>query len=387
VSSSEPAAYRLAVFYWLLFMAVGITLPFVPQYLSSLGLSAGQIGLLLAVAPVFAIIGPPLWGQVSDRLGRPGLVLLILVLGSLAGYSLLSTATGFGGALFALCVQAAFGSSISTVADSLALHHVRVSGASYPRLRAWGSFGFVLSTVSFGFWVRTIDVRAIQVAMAILVVCAVWTATALARAPAVLHHGPRPSVAAALALVRRPEIALFLLASALHWVACAPYHGSLSLHLTALGHPPWVVSLASSVAVTSELLVMVSYGRWSPRLSVPSTLALAFAGSALRWWGVALTDTASLLIAISALHGLTFGVFYVSAVAFMSDRVPPSLRATGQALFVAATFGVGGLLGFIGSGRLYQALGGHWLFALAGVLELLPLALVAFTCASARRPL
>lgn len=363
---------------------MGVTLPFVPAYLSSLGITDTQVGLLLAVGPAFAIIGPPVWGQVTDRLGRPGLVLLILLSGTLGGYGLLQGASTFWQALGALAVQASFSTSITTVVDSLALQHVLTTGGSYARIRAWGSFGFVVSTLSFGFWVTTIDRRMVWVAMALMCLCALWTAFTLARAPTVRRLGPKPTVEAALALLERKEVALFLLATTLHWVACAPYHGILTLHLKALGHPPSTVSLSSSVAVAAELLVLVSYGRWAARVPVPTMLALSFGASALRWWGVASTDSAPLLIALSLLHGLTFGTFYVASVAWVSARTPDSLRATGQALFVAATFGVGGLVGFVLSGRVFELLGGHQLFALAGALELLPVAVVLLTASSAR---
>jgi PPP family 3-phenylpropionic acid transporter len=82
------------------------------------------------------------------------------------------------------------------------------------------------------------------------------------------------------------------------------------------------------------------------------------------------------LVALAPLHGLTFGAFYVASVAFLSRRVPPELRASGQALFSAVTFGLGGLVGYASSGAAYDWLGGHRLFAVAAVLELVAAVLV-----------
>jgi hypothetical protein len=56
--------------------------------------------------------------------------------------------------------------------------------------------------------------------------------------------------------------------------------------------------------------------------------------------------------------------------------VPPALRATGQTLFTAATYGFGNLIGMLGSGALYDASGGaEAAFAAAAALELVPFAL------------
>ncbi|HME91967.1 MAG TPA: MFS transporter, partial [Myxococcaceae bacterium] len=51
----------LAGFYLLYFGALGVTLPFFPAYLKSLGLSGSQVGMLLALAPVVSLVAPPIW--------------------------------------------------------------------------------------------------------------------------------------------------------------------------------------------------------------------------------------------------------------------------------------------------------------------------------------
>jgi PPP family 3-phenylpropionic acid transporter len=66
---------------------------------------------------------------------------------------------------------------------------------------------------------------------------------------------------------------------------------------------------------------------------------------------------------------MTFGVFYLASVAFMARRVPHHLRASGQGLFAAVTFGIGGLVGYTTSGAAYALLGGPALFGVAALLE------------------
>jgi PPP family 3-phenylpropionic acid transporter len=90
-----------------------------------------------------------------------------------------------------------------------------------------------------------------------------------------------------------------------------------------------------------------------------------------------LTSSPVVLIALAALHGISFGAFYVASISWVAERAPGSLRSTGQSLFVAATFGIGGLIGFTGSGRLYDAIGGSRLFLIAAVAEVIPFAVAA----------
>jgi len=202
---------------------------------------------------------------------------------------------------------------------------------------------------------------------------AAWAVTTLAFAPARRFEGPRPSLGAALALLERREVLLLLLATLLHWVASAPYHGLLSIHVEALGLPPRVVSLTAGLGVACEVVAMATWPRWSHRLSTSSVLMLSFALSGLRWLGMGLTSSGWVLIALAVLHAASFGTFFVAGVTAMAQATPDSLRATGQALFVAVTFGAGGVIGFLGAGRGYDLLGGHRLFLAAAALELAPL--------------
>jgi len=364
------------MFYLLFFLAVGVTLPFMPAYFVSLGISPTQVGVLLAVNPVLSLLMPPWWGQLADRTGHPGVVLLVLCLGGLLGYSVLLGASGFGSALVAMALYSVFGSSVTAIVDSLSLQHLARTGGSYAHVRRWGSFGFVVATLGFGYSIVRVDRLAVLAPMLFLAGAALWCGLTLARAPRVTRTGPQPTVKAALGLLRNKPFALLLLATMLHWVASTPYHGSLGTHFTDLGLPPWTVGLTWGVAVSSEVVVMTLWPRWSHLLSAHGMLLVSFGVSALRWWSMAATDNVVLLAALAAVHGISFGAFYVSAVAEVAKHTPESLRATGQALFTAITFGVGGLIGYASSGVLYTHLGGHQLFAIAGVVELLPIAVL-----------
>ncbi|MDP3504291.1 MAG: MFS transporter [Myxococcales bacterium] len=370
-------ARSLKVFYGLFFMFVGVTLPFLPVYYETLGIAPARIGLLLSVGPLFALVAPPLWGQVADRSGRPGLVLFALAAGSLVGFGFLLTASTFEAVFACLALFSLFNAATTTVADSLAIGHVEQHGGSFAGIRSIGSAGFVVSTLAFGFFIDAVDRRVVIVALALIATYTVWTGLTLARLPAHRRAGPRADLAGAASLLSNPQVRWLLVASAGHWIASAPYHGSLGIHFKALGFAPWVLSLSASVAVASEVIVFSTWSRWSHLVKPRTLLQLAFVVSAVRWAAMSLTSSPVVLIALAALHGISFGAFYVASISWVAERAPGSLRSTGQSLFVAATFGIGGLIGFTGSGRLYDAIGGSRLFLIAAVAEVIPFAVAA----------
>jgi PPP family 3-phenylpropionic acid transporter len=369
------AAGRLPIigFYALYFGVTGIVLPFLPAYLQSLALSVTQVGLLLSLSPLLGLGAPHVWAHLADRTGRPSRVLTVLAVGMCAGFSPLLFVDRFPTLVLTFAAYAFFASSITPLIDSLALQHVARAGGSYAHLRLFGSLGFMLSSTLFGLLVDSVGRTTVLVPLALLVALSLWSLT--------LHEPGSPTRSAlhplsGLKLLADRDLRWLLAASTLHWIACAPYHGTFSIFVVSLGLQPSVVGLSAGLGVAAELGVMLLYPRVARSISPRHLLALAFIVSALRWAGLSLATEAPVIAALSLLHGMTFGAFYVSAIAFVAHRVPPHLRASGQGLFAAVTFGLGGLVGYTSAGAGFDWLGGHRLFAVASLLELAAVALV-----------
>lgn len=364
-------AVPIAGYYLLYFGTVGVILPFLPAYLKSLSLSGAEVGLLLALSPLGALLSPPFWGYLADRWGRPDRVLTLLSAGAMLGFSGMLVSERFGALAAALAAYAFFVSSVTSIIDSVALQRVAQHGGSFGHLRMFGSLGFVCSSLAFGFAVPRVNRTAVVAPLALMAAYVAWTFTLRARSTVVPSRG----ALAGVRLLGDRRLALLLAATCLHWIACAPYHGTFSIHVTALGLPPSVVGTSAAAGVIAEIAVMLFYPRFAARLSPPLLLCLAFVASALRWAGMAWVERPEAIVALSLFHGMTFGAFYLASVGYVSQRVPDSLRASGQALYVAVTFGLGGLIGYPLAGAGYDALGGHRLFSVGAGVELLAAAL------------
>ena len=103
-------------------IANGALMAFLPLYGLSVGLNAGEVGLLFSVQAVTSFLSKPVMGRVSDRVGRQPLIVMGLVIcaatfitmphvGSFAVLLLLSSGFGFGEAVVS-------SSSAALVADS-----------------------------------------------------------------------------------------------------------------------------------------------------------------------------------------------------------------------------------------------------------------------------
>ena len=97
----------------------GIVLPILPLYAERFGASATTIGVLLASFSIAQLLLAPVWGRLSDRVGRKP-VILISLFGTAAG----SFLTGAAGSLPLLflgrLVDGASGASVSVAQAAVA---------------------------------------------------------------------------------------------------------------------------------------------------------------------------------------------------------------------------------------------------------------------------
>ena len=365
----------LKLFYICYFITLGVSVPFFPAYLRQLGLSGRQVSVLLAIAPALQLGVPLGWGWLADRTRRPDLILRGLCLFAfLSSLPVIFVRTM--PALFGIYLgQQLFAVAILSLADSLAVEK-SCQGGHYGRIRAFGSSSFVATCLLAGWW---LDLRGIRGgdSLAPMLISTGYGLSFLA-ALGLRGHGSeaRPHARDVRLLLGDRRFLFLLLIAGLHWAALVPYHGFFGILMQDRGFPAKITSYAFFVGAAAEIAVFLAFSRVRARFTLDQIMAASFAVSALRWWLFAYSQSALLVVALQVAHALTFGAFWAAAMAWIADCVPPKLRATGQVMF-STVIGVGSTGGLLLAGALYDATGGAGTsFTLAGVVELLPLALV-----------
>src|SRR5699024_4417842 len=91
----------------------------------------------------------------------------------------------------------------------------------------------------------------------------------------------------------------------------------------------------------------------------------------VRWLLFSIVDHSLTIIAIQVLHGLTFAIFYLSALDFISRLIPDKLKSTGHLIFYSVFFGVSGIVGSLGGGYIIELFNGSTLYMISSVLALI----------------
>jgi len=90
----------------------GIVMPILPYYAKSFDASPVVLGLLLAAYPAFQFVFGPVWGRVSDRIGRRPVILLTIT-GTAAALLMLGTASSLAWLFAGRVLGGIFGANIS----------------------------------------------------------------------------------------------------------------------------------------------------------------------------------------------------------------------------------------------------------------------------------
>lgn len=357
----------MSTVYFFLFAAVGAMTPYLSLYYKSAGLSATEISILLSMVPALLFISQPVFGPLTDRSGHRGRMLSYLFL-LIAGTGLLmSLGTSFWMILPAVVLWAIFSGPTVPIADSIALGEVVRTGIAYPRLRLWGSIGFVLTTTVAGRLYDTIDLRWAFAFYAALNIVAWFFAR---RLPAEGISGQRDVWPVLKQLLRNPILIGFLLLSALCQTTQAAHASFFSIHMQSLGGSKGMVGLAWGIAAITEVPVWLVLSKVTKRTGPLVLLAFSSLMYALRWYLFATVSDPGALLWLQLLQSVSFAIFMPTAVVLIGDLIPADLRTSGQALLVLVNGGVATILGNVAAGYLVDLVGTTLLYRVAAYVAL-----------------
>ena len=324
------------------------------------GLTEAQATRVLALTPLMSLVAPPLFGLVADARRARVWLLRLGALGAALAFVAFFAAVRRPAIYFAVAAFAFCRSPLTALADATTLDHVRLRGGSYGRLRLWGSLGFLVAAVGGGALLDHVGLPAlIGVGAAAMGLCAAW-AFSMPAPPPVERRGV---VGAGLALLGAGDWWIFLVAVALGQMATAAYDSAFTLHLSRLGFHGRFVGVAWATGVAAEIALMALSGRILSRLGPARLFALSLGTAALRWWCLGRVTSGAAILALQPLHGVTFGLFWVSAVTLVR-RHGHGAPTAAQGLFAAA-LGTGSVVGMNLAGRLLEQGGGRMLYGSA----------------------
>lgn len=362
----QPQQARiLAGFYFFYFAFVGAFSPYWGLYLQSLQFSAWQIGILMSLTQIMRIFAPNVWGWVADRTGKRGRIIRLAALISLLSYAGIFIGNGFSVLLVALASMSFFWSASLPLVEAITLSLLGRQTSGYSRIRLWGSVGFVVASVSIGHLLERVGVQYLPATVLLLMAGIAVYAWWIPESPASAHATDSGRLGD---ILRQPAVIALFAACFFMALAHGPYYTFYSIHLAEYGYSKSSIGYLWSVGVIAEIIAFALMQRIIAALGLRTLFLLGLLLAGLRFLVIAwLADSIVLMLLAQVLHAATFGTHHAASIALIHRFFQGRHQAKGQALYISASFGLGGTLGGLATGALWGSLGAGWIFTLAAL--------------------
>jgi len=361
--------WRLSGYYFLHFGTLGIFLPYWSLYLKSLDFDAEAIGILAALLVGTKIISPNIWGWVADHTGhRLTVIRAGVFLSAVAFAGALFTQSFLGLALVLVAFGFCWNAALPQV-EATTMSHLQDRPHVYPKVRIWGSVGFILAVWILGRALETQPLTLVPWTILGLTVLNAFLTMSLPDQPT--QHDEHDT-GRLRDVLKRPEVIAILVVCFLMQAGHGPYYTFYSIYLQDAGYGVDRIGELWALGVMAEVvLFMVMHGllqRYGLRLLLMVSLALA----ALRWWLIgAFVDSLWLLVFAQVLHAASFGLYHAVGIQLFHQFFPGRLQGRGQALYSSISFGAGLSLGSWLSGIMWEQISPLSTFYMAAVMSLL----------------
>ncbi len=341
---------KLSIMMFLQFFVWGAWFATLGQCLGANGLvdfGAGAYGS----APWGAIIAPLFLGLIADRFFPSQVVMgvLFILAGVLLWLAHGAAAAGNGDQMVwlmtghMLCYMPTLG-----LGNTVAFTHL--SRQVFPKVRVWGTIGWIAAGLFVGFMGWTSDLVILKVAAIASVLLGAFCF--------VLPHTPAPAkgepvsvrsllMVDAFRLLLKPGFLVFAICSTLICIPLAYYYGLTSNYLANAGFKQGAATM--TLGQMSEIFFMLLIPFFFRKLGVKWMILIGMAAWVVRYllfaYGAPDQVVWMLLFAV-ALHGICYDFFFVTGFMYTDQVAPKAVRGQAQSLLVFLTQGVGMYFGY-----------------------------------------
>jgi PPP family 3-phenylpropionic acid transporter len=347
--------WRLAAFYAAYYAAAGVLAPYFPLYLEGRGLSAGEIGVVIALAQGLRVIGPTGWGWLADHTTHRVAILRVTALAACVTFAPIFVPGGFWLVFAVMLVFNVFITGQVPLAEAIASMHLRgdpQAAARYGRLRASGSIGFIVLVLITG-WLLDRAGVGLTPYLVLGLLAATFASTCVVRdAPDVDAAYERISVRARL---REPRVRWFFVSVLMMIFAHSALYTYLSIYLAQFGYSKTEIGIFWVLSAVIEVGLFYAQGRLFKRFDLLRLIEASLLVAVVRFFLIAeLAQIAVVLVLAQVMHAVTFAVHHSASVLTIQRWFPGRTAARGQALYTSIGYGVGGTMGSLVAAWLWS---------------------------------
>ena len=359
----------------------GAWLPVTARYLSAsiseggLGFSGTQIGMILGLAgSIGAIAAPFIGGQIADRYFSTERILAFLVTfgGIVKWYT--SLQTDYNSWLYLSIMYSVLYMPTLALSNSITFAHVDNQENDFPRIRVWGTIGWIVASWVFPMiWLQTdlqlqsmppfitgaevpnVTARlvdALKFSGAISIIYGSFCFL-LPKTPPKKNASEKLAFKKAFELFKYPSFTILVISSLVVSVIHQIYFLQAGPFLSSIGIPDSQIGPAMTIGQFAEILTMAYLGFFLKRLGFKKVISIGIAAYCLRYFIFGTEILPIWVMVISqAFHGFCYAFFFAAAYIYVDKIAERDVRHSAQTVFGIIILGGGPILGGLLSGYL-----------------------------------
>lgn len=350
---------KLSIFMFLQYFIWGSWYVSMGAYLSNtLKFEGAQIGLAYGAFAIGAMISPFLVGLIADRYFASEK--LLAVLGILGGAMLcvLPQLREFSSFYPALIFYCALYVPTLALGNSLSLHHLDNPKTDFPRVKMLSAVGWIAGLATLNFMQGAESPVQFYLAGGASVVFGLFS-LALPHTPP-MKTGANVSLGEilgldALALLKKPSFAIFILCMFLICIPLYFYFVNLGIYLTELKWENMLVK--TSFAQISDIVFFLLLPFFLRRFGYKVTIFMGITCWVVRYFalsssvGAGAAQTALIFTAI-LLHGACYDFLFIAGQLYVDEEASERTRGAAQGFIAFILWGVGAFVGTFLAGKV-----------------------------------
>ena len=342
-------------FFFLYFAYVGLVSPYASLFFLDRGFTVIEIAILMSMLQITRIVGPFSWGWLSDYLSnRIGIIRFCTCFAAIV-FTAIYFLDSYIGFFIWMFVLHTILSSLMPLGESATVHALFKDNSfdkRYGRLRLWGSIGFITMVLIAGelFQRKGIELYPI---LGTFVLFALAAITFLLHEPKLERH--KMVKGEFWVVLQNPDVRWFLLSGFFMQFAHAALYVFYSLYLANLGYDKFQIGLFWALGVFAEVIFFYYQSKVLSRLDPEVVLQASFGIGVIRFALMAFLPLTSVLIIAQLMHAGTFAAHHSAATKLLQRWFTGPLQARGQALMATVSYGLGGTLGGLFAGWIWES--------------------------------